>query len=217
VSSRAFVRRRIDVIVALGGIALLALCALVVRDGGVGRSEETVFEAVNHLPSSLEPVMHAAQFLGVVVIGPIVAIIALVLRRWRLAAAAVIITIGKLAAEQLVWQIVQRDRPGTTEPNAIVRGGTPTTGLSFVSGHVVITTALAWALTPYLRGRWKVAPWVVVALVAFARIYLGAHNPLDVLGGLALGFAIGAITNLLVAVPEHTQRPGPAAPAVRAG
>ena len=106
--------------------------------------------------------MLAAQFLGVLAIGPLVAAIALVARRPRLAVAALLVTIGKLLAERLVWKVVQRNRPGETEPEAIVRGGTRPTGVSFVSGHVVLTTGLAWVATPTCtagggscRGRWS--------------------------------------------------------------
>ena len=198
---RPFERRRLDVVAGLGGLAVLVACAVVVRDGTVGSLERSVFEAINGLPEVLEPPMRLAQFLGVLVVGPIVAIVALVLRRWRLALAAVLVTIGKLAAERTVWHYVSRQRPGVTEPNAIVRGGTATSGAAFVSGHVILVTALAWVITPYLRGAWRFAPWVVVALVAFARVYLGAHNPLDVIGGLGLGVAVGCAANLIVAVP----------------
>jgi hypothetical protein len=33
------------------------------------------------------------------------------------------------------------------------------------------------------------------------RVYVGAHNPLDVICGAALGVAIGSCLNLIVAVP----------------
>ena len=84
----------------------------------------------------------------------------------------------------------------------------------------MLVTGLAWVITPYLRGRWRVVPWLVVALVGFARMYLGAHNPLDVLGGLALGVAIGAVANLLVKVPvpeADAEEPGREAPAPSSG
>ena len=75
-------------------------------------------------------------------------------------------------------------------------------GESFVSGRAVLVVALAGVLTPYLGGRWRVVPWVVAGLVLLTRVYVGAHNPLDVVCGAALGMAVAGCLNLILGVPD---------------
>jgi membrane-associated phospholipid phosphatase len=51
-----------------------------------------------------------------------------------------------------------------------------------------------------LPRRWGVVAFVLAILNAVARVYLGAHNPLDVLGGAAVGLAIAAALDLVLDV-----------------
>jgi membrane-associated phospholipid phosphatase len=64
-------------------------------------------------------------------------------------------------------------------------------------------------LAPYVRRRWLALLVVLAALVCLARVYLGAHAPLDVVGGAAVGVAVAGLLNLVVGVPV---RRGVAAP-----
>jgi membrane-associated phospholipid phosphatase len=199
---QAWVRRPGDAWAAAAGLVVLGAGLIAVRDGAVPAWERSTFEAVNGLPGWLYPVLWPFQQLGVVIWGPVLALAAAVTRRYRLAVALVGATVAKLVLERVVKAIVTRERPGTSiGSDAELRGDVSSGGESFVSGHAVMVAAIACLIVPYLPRRWRPLPWVLVALVMVGRVYVGAHNPLDVICGAGLGVAIGSCLNLIVAVP----------------
>jgi undecaprenyl-diphosphatase len=199
-------RIRRDLIVLAASLAVFAGCAVIAADGRVGQGERAVFHAINGLPGWLYQPMLAAQYLGVLAMPLVVAAGALVWRRWRLAAALVLVVPCKLALERVAKLLVHRQRPGTTVPDAILRG-VPDGGLSFTSGHAIITFAIAGLLVLVLPRRWGVVALVLATCNALARVYLGAHNPLDVVGGAAIGLAIAAVLDMILNVARDRGRP----------
>lgn len=178
---------------AAGGLVLLGGAGVVAASGEVGSVERAVFHAVNGLPGWLYQPLWIFQQLGNLVVAFLAVVLAaVVLRRPRLAVAAGVAVAAKLYLEQVVKDVVQRARPGTSVGDAILRGQVSAHGLSFVSGHAVIAVALATALSAVLPRRSLAAVWVLVALNGLTRIYVGAHNPLDIVGGAGLGLLIGA-------------------------
>lgn len=111
--------------------------------------------------------------------------------RWA-AACTLVAAAGSAGLWFLVAPLVNRPRPSPDLVNVdqVIPYG------SFPSGHVLNLTAtfgfLAFIAFTYLHGRWP--RWPVTAaclvpalLIGYARVYVGAHWPSDVLGGYLLG------------------------------
>ncbi len=70
---------------------------------------------------------------------------------------------------------------------------------SFPSGHAATSFACAATLARFVPRRVGVLLYVLATLIAFSRVYLGVHYPLDVLAGCVLGLAIATALRLSLA------------------
>jgi membrane-associated phospholipid phosphatase len=112
---------------------------------------------------------------------------------WAAAAALLALGIG-----QLIGGAIDRARPyeALTGVHLLVDR---TTDFSFPSDHATVVGAVAVGLL-FANRRWGTIAAALAILMAFTRVYVGAHYPSDVLGGLALGGVIAA-SGRFVAVP----------------
>jgi putative heme transporter len=182
------------------GAAVLLLSALPVHADGVSPTERDAFSLVNGLPSLPFAIVWVPMQLGNFLVVPAAAVAAAVARRFRLAAGLALAGLGVYALAKVVKHFVLRGRPDTLLGGVVVRGAEPH-GLGYVSGHIAVVTALvvvAWAWLPRWA-RWAAAG--AAAAVFLTRMYVGAHLPLDMVGGAALGLAVGACVRLLLGMP----------------
>ena len=116
---------------------------------------------------------------------------------WRIAVAVLAAVVLKLLFERVLRHrmarhLAVRQRPGTSEPGAVLRGAdVPSTGPSFPSGHVILVAAVTCVVVDGLPSGWLWLLFVVPLLVMLGRVYVGAHNPLDVTAGLGAGLLVG--------------------------
>ena len=197
---RPVVRSWRDAALAGIGAGLLVVTALPIHRHSISVAEANVFRAVNDhtvLPFVIVwPIMQLGNFIVV----PVAAAVAAIFRRWRLAFAMLAAGAATYFLAKVVKGIVVRGRPADLLDDITIRGAAAL-GRGYVSGHAAVVTLLVVLAWPYLSGRWR---WVTVAAAAFvclSRVYVAAHLPLDVLGGAALGLAVGGIARLVFGRP----------------
>jgi len=112
---------------------------------------------------------------------------------------------GSAAVSDVIKLSVDRSRP---VDHPLV--SEPTTH-SFPSGHATTSFACAATLAPFVSRHAVPVLYVLAAAIAYSRVYVGVHYPLDVLGGAALGLLFATALRRLPAVLRRSR------PAQRAG
>jgi glycosyltransferase 2 family protein len=188
-----------DVLRVLVGGLVVAAGALAAHRGHVFAFDANLFRLVNQLPDALGRPLLVMMQLGAVAAVPVMAAVALAGRRPRLARDLALSGGLAWALARVVKDLVGRERPVALLHGVVERA--VATGLGYPSGHVAVAAAMATAAGPWLPRPARRAAWWVVWLVALGRMYAGAHLPLDVVGGAALGWAVGAATHLALGAP----------------
>jgi len=181
----------------VGVAGLLATAGSVHRDR-VGAAEARAFRAVNGLPDALYPPAWVVMQLGAFGAVPAAAATAWRAGDGELAGRLLLGGTGAWALSKVVKQAVRRPRPAALLPGARGRGR-DAAGLGYLSGHAAVAVALGVAALPRLGPAARALTLTAMPLVGLTRVYVGAHLPLDIAGGVALGLAADAAAGLALA------------------
>ena len=180
------------------GTVVLAGSVVGALGPAIPSAEARVFRAVNRLPGFLYRPFWVPMQLGNLVVGAAAGLlVAAGLREWGVAVAVLAAVVLKLLSERVLRHrmarhLEVRQRPGTSEPGAVLPAETcppPGPASRRATSSSSPPSRASWSTCCPVRGRGAV--FVVPLLVMIGRVYVGAHNPLDVTAGLGAGLVVG--------------------------
>lgn len=205
---------RTGLLAAIGGsVAVLAVLATAVSDTTFLTGETAIVQAVNDVPTVVGWPLRVVMLLGTLTVAVIVVVAVAVGTRRRGSAPTLVALLAVAVAYRLdnvLKAVIERPRPAGLVDGLHVREDAGDFG--FPSGHTTMAFALAAVLHPLLPARWRALVWALATVVGLARMHVGVHWPADVVGGAALGIAIGSSAWLVGVSLERGREPKTAPP-----
>ncbi|WP_374487124.1 phosphatase PAP2 family protein [Zoogloea sp.] len=180
-----------------------ALALAVLALACIAAGNQSVFITLNTAASGVSPSLWSALSLTGSVLGMLALLAPTLKTRPRWLASALLASPLALAFSEGGKRIFDTMRPaGVLESGSFNLIGQKLYVHSFPSGHATTAFVVAAALIfawPEANTRTRLAVAAAAALIAFSRIAVGAHWPLDVLVGACGGWLIGALGGVLSA------------------
>ncbi len=199
VEQRHDVRR--PLLVSAIGAVVLGVSMALASTGPPGSAEVAVFRWFNDPPRVLDAVLGLVdpllRPLGLVIVVAVVLVLLVATRRHVarqiVLAAGCAGVLGYLLSHFLKL-VVDRGRPPTYLDDVLFHGyPVSPLGTGFPSTHTSVVVAVVVGAWPWLDRRWRVGGVVLATAVGLDRMYVGAHFPLDIVGGVGVGLVAGGV------------------------
>ena len=209
-------RPRTAVVVGLLALGAVVVSAWLATRTGAQEAQEGMVRWVNQPPPPLDALFALVSPLlrplplavvTVLLLGWIVVTARSNVDRLEVLRAAVVAVLIAEISTQVLKRLVSQARPYVVLPNLDTHGyPRDPVGNAYPSAHTAVVVALACAMWPWLRSSQRIVAVVLVVLIPLDRVYVGAHWPIDLAGGAAVGLFAATVAWLVAARWPFTPR-----------